>query len=77
MPIKKKLDYSTLLVQYVSKPRSTLTQKISKISKPPPPPNGPRLTVRLGPLLVVRGGLAKMGGIYNFLQKFTKKSGHI
>ena len=75
IPIKK-FDYSTLLVQYVSKPRSTLTQKISKTSKPTHP-NGPRPTVRLGPLLVVRGGLAKMGGIYNFLQKFTKKSGHI
>ena len=53
IPIKKKLDYSTLLVQYVSKPRSTLTRKIFKNFKPAP--NGPRPTVRLGPLLVVRG----------------------
>ena len=53
IPIKKKLDYSTLLVQYVRKPRSTLTRKISKNFKPAP--NGPRPTVRLGPLLVVRG----------------------
>ena len=43
----------------------------------PPPPNGPGPTVRFGPLLVVRGGLAKMRGIYNFLQKFTKKLSYL
>ena len=36
-----------------------------------------QVALHCGPLLVVRGGLAKMGGIYTFLQKFTKKSGQI
>ena len=59
-----------MLVQYVSPPMSTLTQKNVKIPKLLYWP-----TVLCGPLLVVRGDLAKIRGIYNiFYQSLPKKN---